>query len=310
MHVVRKMRKEKFEHALRLQERAELRKKNIGEYFVNFSLYLRPWLHDLTQQYKARGEFPLIPMVLLQSYYDSPKDKEIAVFAGLLFAEDGENVVERVSEFSKMFGDSPWEWFSNRHFFRLSLGSNQNMRTGGVVNWKIARMFDKLWHEHFDKNTKPASNIGQTVKLIADTHWCSCIDVLTYLLADCGVGHYDYKLRLLLQILACSDGFSLGLWSISPSELKCPLAVGLRQFLQTWFPDYRTFGGMDDAIRLFGFEVDCDFLYAYWGYKELQKRNPKGCSKLATKYIVWYGKGIKKKPYQWRDILPEIEKIG
>lgn len=303
---VKNMKKEKIERALRLQERAELRKKNTGEYFVNFSKHLRPWLHELAKTYKASGEFPLMPKVLLQSYYEDQRDKEVAVFAGLLFAEDGENVVERVSEFRKMLGESPWEWFANRRFFRLSLGRNQNLRTGGVMNWKIARLFDKLWQEHFDKTTKPTSSIGQTIKLIADIQHCSYFDVLTYLLTDCCVGNYEYKLRLLLQILACSDGFSLGLWSVAPSELKCPLAGGLRQFLQTWFPDYRAFGNVDDAIRLFGFEVDCDFLYAYLGYKELQKRNPKGCSELATAYLRWYEGGIKKKPYQWREILPEI----
>ncbi|MBR1526254.1 MAG: hypothetical protein IJ640_06295, partial [Prevotella sp.] len=85
------MKREKIERALMLQERAELRKKNTGDYFVNFSRHLRPWLHELAQKYKERGEFPLLPMVILPSYYEDARDKEVAVFAGLLIS-DGETI--------------------------------------------------------------------------------------------------------------------------------------------------------------------------------------------------------------------------
>ena len=297
-----------------LQEQSALRKKNIGEYFVNFTRHHRPWLHELARRYKERSEFPVMPMTLLPSYYDSIQDKEVAAFAALLF-NDGENTLERVSAFRKMFGKSPWDWFEQRGFVKLSLGSNQRRRTGGIENWKIANLFGRLWDEcHIVTYEIPSEQIKQTfvrplgvqVNLIAKAQHCSYFDVLTYLLEDCSVGNYGYKLRLLLQILVCSDGFSLGLWSVDPSELKCPLTHDLRVFLQTWFPDYRTFGSIDDAIRLFGFERDCDFFYAWLGYKELQKRNPKGCSLYATRYQSWYECGFKAKPNRWREIMPNI----
>ena len=307
--------KKKKERELRLAEISAVRKKNVGDYFLNTSRWHREWLKALAERYKARGEFPVMVLTLLPSYYDSIQDKEVAIFAALLF-NDGENTLERVSAFRQMFGKSPWEWFEQRKFVGLSLGRNRNKQTGGIHNWKIANLFGRLWNEcHIVTYEIPSEKIKQTfvqpigvqVDLIAKTQRCSYFDVLTYMLEDCSVGNYFYKLRLFLQILACSDGYSLGLWSVDTSELKCPLTHDLRVFLQTWFPDYRTFGSIDDAIRLFGFERDCDFFYAYLGYKELQKRNPKRCSEYATKYMSWYEGGYRKKPYQWRAILPEIE---
>lgn len=288
----------KTERELRLAEISDVRKKNICDYFLNTSRWHREWLKALAERYKERGEFPVMALTLLPSYYNSIQDKEIAAYVALLIPET-ENVLKNIGEFRLMLGESPFEWFKNRGFVRLGIGKVKDKRTGGVFNWKIAKLMDRLWEEHFINKC--------TIKRIADIQRCSYFDVLTYLVEDCGVGDYFYKLRLLLQILACPDGFSLGLWSVDPSELKCPITSGLRTFLGTWFPDYRSFGSIDDAIRLFGFERDCDFFYAYLGYKELQKKNPKRCSECATKYLSWYEGGYRKKPYQWRSILPEIE---
>lgn len=286
------------------QVREKVRQKNVRDYFLQYSQAVRPWLKELAEKYKAKGEFPLIPIQILPSYYTDVRDKEIAAFVALLIPET-ENVLKNIGEFRQMLGESPWEWFRNRGFVRLGIGRVQDKRTGGVFNWKIAKLMDRLWEEHFAKTTKAASSIGQTIRLIADIERCSYFDVLTYLVEDCGVGDYFYKLRLLLMTAATSDGFGLSLWGVDPSELKCPLTTDLRTFVSTWFPDYRRFGSIDDAIHEFGFEMDCDFFYAWLGYKELQKRNPKACSEFATTYLRWYEISARKKPYQFRAILPE-----
>lgn len=307
------MRAKKLEQAMRLQERAAIRKKNIREYFLNFNRHHIPWLHELARKYKERGEFPLMGMTLLPSYYRCTEDKEVAVFAALLM-NDGVRTFERVSEFRELLGESPWEWFKDRKFFELSLGRNQNGRTGGVENWKIARLFDMLWHECNVYNSySPHGDVTLIFPIskrfgCVVTDWeCSYFEALAYILGDYGVGSIYYKLRLLLQVLGSSDGFGLGVWEVDDEELKCPLTSGVRQFVQTWFPDYRRYGSIDDAIHLFGFERDCDFFYAYLGYKELQKRNPKGCSLYATRYQSWYECGFKAKPCRWREFMPEIE---
>ena len=286
------------------QVREKIRQKNVGDYFLRYSQAVRPWLKELAERYKAKGEFPMMPMVVLPSYYDSIQDKEIALFAALLIKEDAE--FEQIREFKELLGDKPWEWFRKREFVRLGIGRVQDRRTGGVMNWKIAKLMDRLWGESCDKS-QPTMTVGDSVKKIAVVQHCSYFDVLTYLTEDCGVGDYFYKLRLLLLIAATSDGFGLGLWSVDPSELKCPLTTDLRTFLRTFFPDYKRYGDSDDAIRLFGFERDCDFFYAWLGYKELQKRNPKVCSEFATTYIRWYALGVRKKPYQFREIVPDAD---
>ena len=305
------MKARKLDRAVQLQELSALRKKNVEEYFVRFTRHHRPWLKELAQKYKERGEFPLIPMVILPSYYESKQDKEIAAFATLLISDGettGHTTYDKVAAFMKMLGKSPWDWFEKREFVSLSLGKYQHGRTGGIENWKIARLMNKLWEEHFDKTTKPAENIGQTIKLIADIQHCSYFDVLTYMLEDCGIGDYFYKLRLLLMVLCSGDGFGLSLWQKHDAQetLRCPLTHDLRLFLQTWFPNYRRYGSVDEAISLFGFDRGSDFFYAYLGYKELQKRNPKGCSLYATRYQSWYDCGFNAKPCRWHGIMPEI----
>lgn len=313
------MKARKLERAVMLQEQSALRKKNVGEYFVNFTRHHRPWLHELAQKYKERGEFPLMAMVLLPSYYTDTRDKEIAVFAGLLISDvetNGRTTFDKVSAFRKMLGESPWEWFVQRKFVSLSIGKNLHKRTGCVENWKIAKLMGRLWDNcHITDEDSPAINFGIPTKSIEDMvsviskiQQCSYFDVLTYLLEDCSVGNYFYKLRLLQIVLCSGDGFGLSLWQYHNAQdtLRCPLTTEIRQFVETWFPNYRRYGSVDDAIRLFGFEVEADFFYAWLGYKELQKRNPRRCSLYATRYQSWYECGFKAKPNRWREIMPNI----
>jgi hypothetical protein len=299
---------------LRLAERAEIRKKNIGNYFIFTSRWVRPWLKELAERYKEAirpdGEsagtiaMPMIPMVVLPSYYDSIRDKEVALFAGLLIKDDCN--FEYIRAFRELLGANPWDWFRNREFVRLGIGRVQDKRTGGVLNWKIAKLMGRLWGECCG-NTATYRTIGDVVREIGRVQRCSYFGVLTYLVEDCGVGDYFYKLRLLLLIASSSDGFGLGLWVVDASELKSPLTSDLRLFLRTWFPDYRRYGSVDDAIGLFGFDRDCDFFYAMLGYKELQRRNPSGCHTLSTTYLRWYDNCTRKEPRFWRELLLDVD---
>lgn len=283
--------------------REKVRKKNVRDFFLQYSQALRPWLKELAEKYKAKGEFPMMPMVVLPSYYTDARDKEIALFAALLIKEDAE--FEQIREFRELIGDKPWEWFEKREFVRLGIGRVQDRRTGGVMNWKIAKLMDRLWDECCGKHTAHTT-FGQAIKKFAEKQRCSYFDVLTYLVEDCGVGDYFYKLRLLLMILMTDDGFGISLWQNHNAQLLCPHTSGLRTFLSTWWPDFRRFGFIDDAIHEFGLDRDCDFFYCYLAYKELQKKKPKECSEFATTYIRWYSLAVRKKPYQFREILPEI----
>ncbi len=296
------------EPSLMIEERAEIRKRNITNYFVNFSKPHRIWLQDLADRYKAKGEFPMLPISILPSYYENKYDKEVAAFAALLISENSE--FDRVQTFRELLGDSPWEWFRSRSFVSLSIGSMRDKRTGGVYNWKIANLMNRLWNEceiTAGREEKPFVGIGQMLFDIVKQTRSMFLDALAFLTANCGVGHNLYKLRLLLLVFGTSDGLGIGLWNIPEEQLQCPLAEGMITFVQTWFPDCKRIGGTDVAISKFGFERECDFFYAFLGYKELQKRNPKGCKVYATRYRGWYDEAIRPRRYQWREILPEIE---
>ena len=287
------------------QVREKVRQKNVRDYFLQYSQAVRPWLIELAEKYKAKGEFPMMPMVVLPSYYTDARDKEIALFSALLIKEDAE--FEQIRKFRELIGDKPWEWFRNRGFVRLGIGRVQDKRTGGVFNWKIAKLLDRLWSFSRNEWDRTMLTVDDTVREAARIDSCSTFGSLTWICEDCGVGDYFYKLRLLLMIAATSDGLGIGLWEKPQARLLCPLTSGVRTFLSTWWPDYRRFGAVDDAIHEFGFEVDCDFFYCYLGYKELQKRNPKACSEFATTHLKWYEIAARKKPFQFREILPEID---
>lgn len=284
----------------------KVRRKNVRDYFLMCSQALRPWLAQITQKYKEEQNFPLFPMVILPAYYTDFRDKEIAAFVSLLIPET-DNIVKNVGEIRDLLGQNPFEWFINRGFVSLGTGSKQNKRTGGVENWKIAKLLDRLWCFSRNEWDRTMLTVGDAVKEAARIDSCSLFDSLTWICEDCGVGNYFYKLRLLLMFFGTGDGFGLSLWQNHNAQLLCPLTKEVRTFLKTWFPDYGRFGTIDDAIRLFGFERDCDFFYCYLAYKEIQRRNPKGCGRLATCYRRWYDGGIRKKPFKWREVLPEID---
>lgn len=261
---------------------------------------------ELIGKYKGRSDFPLIPMVILPSYYTDNRDKEVAAIVALMINDDGR--FERIQEFHEMLGGSPWVWFKERGFVRLSIGNMQNKKTGGVENWKISQMIDKLWNEY---NLVPeSSNIGECIMHISDVHNLSYEEILEDLFGGFLKKSTYYKIRLLLLILLGSDGFSLGIWDNVHQETKCPIVEEIGLFIRTWFPDYKRYGSIDEAIGLFCLNKHSDFYYAFLAYSELQKIVPKECSRLASIYRKRYDEGRLYNAQFWTGkdgILPKID---
>lgn len=305
--------KDDFEKALANREKYVLKKKNACNFWKIFSKHHISWMKELVSKYKEAGDFPLMPMTILPSYYTDIADREIAVFASLLIKDDGN--FDRINAFRKTLTDHPFEWFKERGFVRLSLGSTQNKRTGGVENWKIAKLFDRLWEMcHVTTQTAPngmtvsfVRSIGFQVELMVKAQHCSFFDMLTYILEDCFVGEYFYKIRLLLLVLGLSDGFSLGLWSIPQQDIKCPITREIKKFSKKWMPDYSTIGNFDEAVDMFQLGNHGDLFYAYLAWNELYKRNPKACERYLSIYNRWYMKKDVHVSYEWKRIQPEIK---
>ena len=299
--------RERFERAIELNKRKALRQHIAAEYFTSFAKPHIPWLKELARRYKSNGEFRLMPCAILPSYYEDPLDKEIAAIAGLLIYDDG--YFARIPAFRELLGEHPRKWFDNREFVALSLGPVQNKRVGGVVNWRIARLFDKLWHKLYPDETRRiprCKTIGELVYRLSFEKHRTMFETLSIICNDCGVRDHPYKLRLFLMIMGTSDGVGIDLWNVNDDELGCPISYSVQKFVASWFPNWRKVGGIDKAISLFGFDRECDFFYAYMGYKELQKRNPDGCRRYATRYASWFANYTITDNSNWKRIQPYI----
>ena len=294
---------------------SDIRRKNVAEYFVSYSKPLREWLYKLVAEYKRIGDYPLFPSVLLSSYYEDRRDKEIACFVGSLIYDElmretggkrknAGDVIKNVSEMREMIGVSPFDWFNHRRYVNLTSGLNLEKWTGGVKNWRIAKLMDYLYGilhrvEVDDKGYGHYVFPCIEAYFMEDKSRLDAISDLYY--------QKDYNINLLLHVLSSSGGFSIGVWSITPLELKSPLTHEFRQFIKTWFPEYRYWREADDAIRLFGFEGNCDLFYAWLAWRKLAKRNPDGCKRLATIYTNRYERCAYRIKVKWEDLFPPID---
>ena len=270
--------KEKREREERKQQEREIRRKVVADFWYSFTKFFRPWLYELTARYKERGEFPLMAAWLLPSYYTEPEDIEVAAIASKLIKDD-DKLLQRVEAFRELMGESPSDWFKNREFVYLSMGKTQEERTAGVLNAKIAEFFSNVY--------------DISLEVFRAKRLCD-----------------DDQERLIRLVLGSSEGFGKDVWTIMPYDLKCPLTKSVIALLRTFFPDYYKMYDTDDAIKLFGFERDSDFFYAALAYQELQRRNPKGCSRLATIFQNRYNEGNQLGFKYWGgyySILPEID---
>ena len=310
------MKKQEINRAIRRKEREDVRKKNVAEYFFDFSKWHRPWLQELADAYKKRGEFG-IHQFMLADYYTVPKDKELALFASLVVSEN-DNVLMQVQHLREILTDSPTQWYKNRGFVWLGMGCNQDkhINGGGAPYWRLARLMQRMWSIDYslyyenDDGTKDlclALDVESEVLSIIRGGNSSPFAALTYLFTDSGVRNPLWSYNLLLLRLFRSDGLGMGLWGHGTETLLCPWRSEMTQFLATWFPDFRRYSSnRQDCVKLFGLKDDVDFFYAYMGYKELQKRSPKECSEYATTYLRWYEGTVRKKPYLMKRMIPAI----
>lgn len=266
------------------------RRRNIGEWWLTFTRFFRPWIHELTDRYKKRGEFPLSAATLLPSYYTDRYDVEIAAMAGILIGDNKEKLLEHVSEMRLLLGDSPFQWFRSRSFVALSIGENQLLRTAGVLNARIAEYFSNIYDAWRNRE----------------------LEMSGILMRHFGEDNYRVRWNMLSLILATSDGFGRGLWTVNPHKVKYPLTQNVMSFYHMFFPDYMRYNDLDGAIRLFGFKYDYDIYYAALAYEDLKKRKPKECSRLVAVFQKRYNDGrvpiyrewVPNKPH---GILPKID---
>ena len=262
----------------------EIKKAAITKFFMNFTQWHRPFIQELADRYKERGIYPFMPIYALPAMYQDRRDAEVAGYASLLVKDD-EKRGERIEDIRHMLGESPWEWFEQRKFVLLSVGSEQEKRTAGIVNWRIAELFDKL-------HGKVMMHRINLLRFLVD----------------------GWKARLLLMVLGTSDGMGLGVIHLPECRILCPDSPEVVKFARLWLPElWKTDGGFtfDEAVRMYGLKRDVDFFYAYLGWQELCRRKPKECKRYLTLYQKRYDEGNMLGEKYWvkgRDsIVPIVE---
>lgn len=299
------------------QNNKELMRRNIKDYFLNFSRYARPWLLELGKKFKESEDYPMHPFVLADLYED-PQDIETALFASLLIKEkDGQDITPQVISLKEVITDSPYRWYATRCFVNLPDGRIP----GTEISYShVSQLFQRLWDIeggcYFDydsgetitrrvfMSTDLETEIRKDVESINETAFES---LLFRLEGVHGIQYPYWKLNFLLMRLYRRNGFGIGLWGRGNERLLCPIKNDVERFLSIFFPDYRRYGSCEDAISLMGFEDTTDFLYAYYGYKRLCEEKPSECSTFATKYIRWYKNGSNiDRSTRLRNLLPEF----
>ena len=254
--------------------------KVVRERFFNeFAESHREWLNELVTKYKARDVYPVFPTQIVE-YYKSREDKEIAVFASLCMNWQNGKELEQIASMRKLMGESPSQWFFDRHFVAISVAREQNNYIDGYMNakyWKIAKVFDRLYDVCKDRNKLMLPSDAFKKKSFKDF----CMETSDI----CELPGMEYKSSITELVLRTSDGIGRGLWPTTPYKVKCPCFDKIKRYLVEWFPFYRTgLWSWDDAVSLMGLRPKYDFFYAYLAHQELAITDPVGCRKYTTRY--------------------------
>lgn len=303
------MRRKELTLAERTQILTRSRRNARESFFLEFSKHIRSWLHELTREYKEASVFPFTPEWLLASYYNDAQDKEVAAFVGMKGArrtEEGKMLAD-VGELRKILGESPRKWFVSRTFAHLSRTDIKEISLETARLENVVQAMDALWGRcKVEKDgVVLIRGIEETLKDEAGknnrTLKAELNEWLHYTPAE-----MSFKIPVLFMVLGTNDGIGQGAWDIPVDERRCPINKEVLAFLKTWIPDYRKFGKADDAIHLFGFEKDCDFLYACWAWNDLKSRRMDECKYLVKRYSKWYEIGIGKHKCHWDEVLFDI----
>ena len=271
------MRQEERKRLALLASRAEVRRRNVADFWLRFSKYLRPWLLELTRRHKERWSIPPFACWILPSYYTDCDDRDVAAIVAMLVPNNAK-VTDNCRELRSTIGEHPMEWFRTRSFVRMGFADERDRIAGGVKYWKIAELMSVIWE------LKRREGL--------------------WMLEEAGLD--DSKVRMARMVMSQTD---------QPDDRKalflCPITDEVRQTLHTFWPDWRRYGSVDDAIRLFGFERDSDFFFAALAWKELQRKTPRKCSHLVTVLKERYDDGMLLGARYWtgniRGILPKLE---
>lgn len=277
-----------------------------SSFFKAFVKPVSPWLRELVARYKEMGEFAEFP-TYIADFYTGRRDREIALLSTLCM-DWGGDVYSQVYAMRTILGGSPWEWFYNRLFVSLSVGSEQDnvLDGGGAEYWKIARLFDCI-HDVCVKSrtfeleqcfSKGKGRMQESTFERFAEQVCKRIEYQD---------GWMFKANVIELVLRSSDGIGLGLWKSCKGGEKCPRNGELVDFLRIWINDFSSVWDFDDSVDCFGFEKRSDFFYFWMAWTRLSRLRPKECSRFSTVFWKRYDERNRMPPSGWKRYLPTID---
>lgn len=269
--------------------------KHVKEvFFLDFAKYHFEWLRQLVAAYKKRGIYPVLPTQIID-YYPDRKDKEIAIFSCLCMSWTNGQELEQIASMRSLMGEHPYEWFRNREFAAISIAREMNNRIDGNQQgqyWKIAKTFDLLYDICCPRGLMLLPSEVLAKKGLKQF----CDDVSDI----CHIGNLDYKRQIMELVLRTKDGIGRNLWPTPYNRVKCPKSPELLEYLQQWWPDYRSWTWTyEDAINFFSLERPYDFFYAYLAHQELARYDSLACRRYLARYESRWETGLIFKRRDW-----------
>jgi len=287
----------------------EVKKKNTLEFIREFQKSHRVWMQDLADAYKERKRFGN-HLFALADFYNSKEDKEVALLASLFLSENDSLLIQQ-QELYNILGASPYKNFlCNRRFTELARGDVQSKHlTNSMTSYyEICDLFQRI----YEIIEEYGSVEDACYALLIKNKYFDPFLAMVKLLHTTGVHARQYKLNLLLMVLATNDGMGLGLWNFKDKnfahpDLYCPENRNLTDFLEVWFPDYIRCGlTFDKAVNAMGMREQTDFYYAYRGFEELKMVNPAEVVAYCRRYQKRYNERNSTRPYILKELEPKI----
>ena len=134
------------EKALIRKQNRDIAKRNLSDWYKEFTVYHIPWMREVLDLYMSNGDMGISPLLLADRYKD-PRDMEVAMFASLVVsAKDVDEIVKNCNKLAEILTDRPFIWLSQRGFVSLYDPKVRDISLfAGTTYGKFALLMQNLW---------------------------------------------------------------------------------------------------------------------------------------------------------------------
>lgn len=297
---------EKIRRAIEKREKTEITKRNLAEYYKEFTRWHRPWMRELLDRYMTEGDFGIHPL-LIAARYEKPMDIEVALTASLLVkSTDVAKILEYTKKVSEVITDTPYVWLSSRSYVHLfDPKMRDEIMFGNVRYGKLAVLMNNLYEIYSEHGSLENFVKWNGAKEIPAEALASQLQYWHGGKERVKIGDLTYPVTLMLAYLSRRDGIGMGIWS-EPVENLHPMDCRTISFVDTFFYKRCRYFTLSEKTELMGFIDGMELFYAALAYQTLRERKPEECNR----YERLFGKRLSrrsptaKKNADMRKIIP------